>query len=172
MQFLKAEAHFLKGQTALASAAYINGINGHIDMLNTHFTGYLQPVGANSPATINNIQISSADRAALLANPAFVPPPASLTLKHIMCQKYLALWGWGFVENWVDMRRYNYDDINIYPTYNRLDIIKLFPDNGGKLAERIRPRYNSEYLWNVDALKAVGGFNLDYHTKKCWFSLP
>ena len=95
-----------------------------------------------------------------------------LTISKIMCQKYVALWGWGFIENWVDMRRYNYDEINIYPTYRRIPITELYPDNAGKLAERIRPRYNSEYLWNVDALTAVGGFQPEYHTKKVWFSQP
>lgn len=172
MQFLKAEAYFLKGDVTNARQAYFNGINGHFDMLNTHFTGYLSATGANSPATFTNIPISAADRAAYLANTSFVPLASSLTLKHIMCQKYLALWGWGFVENWVDMRRYNYDDVNIYPSFTRLNIVNLFPDNGGKLAERIRPRYNSEYLWNIDALTSVGGFNPDYHTKKVWFTLP
>ena len=121
---------------------------------------------------MTKVTISAAAKAALLADPTIVPPAANLTLKHIMCQKYLALWGWGFVENWVDMRRYAYDEINIYPSYKRLDIVSLYPDNGGKLAERIRPRYNSEYLWNIDALKAVGGYDPDYHTKKVWFSLP
>jgi Starch-binding associating with outer membrane len=172
MQFLKAEAYFLKGDAVNARAAYINGIDGHIEMLNTHFYGYLNTLGSNSPATMTKVTISAAEKAALLADPAFVPPAAGLTLKHIMCQKYLALWGWGFVENWVDMRRYAYDEIAIYPGYKRLDIISLYPDNGGKLAERIRPRYNSEYLWNIDALKAVGGFDPDYHTKKVWFTLP
>lgn len=172
MQFLRAEAYFLKGDMASARAAYINGIDGHFEMLNTHFYGYLNTLGTNSPATMTKVTIPAAEKAAYLADPAFVPPAAGLTLKHIMCQKYLALWGWGFVENWVDMRRYAYDEITIYPTYKRLDIISLYPDNGGKLAERIRPRYNSEYLWNIDALNAVGGFNLDYHTKKVWFTLP
>jgi hypothetical protein len=172
MQFLRAEAYFIKGDLANARASYINGISGHIDMLNTHFYGYLNTTGTNSPATMTKVQISAAEKTALLNDPAFAPAAAGLSLKHIMCQKYLALWGWGFVENWVDMRRYAYDEINIYPGYRRLDIISLYPDNGGKLAERIRPRYNSEYLWNIDALKAVGGFNPDYHTKKVWFSLP
>lgn len=172
MQFLKAEAYFLKGDLANARTSYINGIDGHIEMLNTHFYGYTNTLGTNSPATMTKVTISAAEKAALLADPTIVPPAVGLTLKHIMCQKYLALWGWGFVENWVDMRRYAYDEINIYPTYKRLDIISLYPDNGGKLAERIRPRYNSEYLWNVDALKAVGGYDPDYHTKKVWFSLP
>ncbi len=172
MQFLSAEAYFRKGDLANARTAYINGINGHFDMLNTHFYGYLNAVGTNSPTVMTNVPISASDRAAYLADPTFVPLSSGLTLKHIMCQKYLALWGWGFVENWVDMRRYDYDEINIYPTYKRLDIISLFPDNGGKLAQRIRPRYDSEYLWNGDALRIVGGFDQDYHTKKVWFSLP
>lgn len=172
MQFLKAEAYFLKGDVTNARTAYINGIDGHVEMLNTHFYGYLNTAGTNSPTAMTKVTISAAAKAALLADPTIVPPAANLTLKHIMCQKYLALWGWGFVENWVDMRRYAYDEINIYPTYSRLPITSLYPDNGGKLAERVRPRYNSEYLWNVEALSKVGGFDLDYHTKKVWFSLP
>ena len=172
MQFLRAEAYLLKGNAASARAAYINGIDGHFEMLNTHFFGYLNTTGSISPAPMTKITIPAAEKAAYLADPNFVPAAGALTLKHIMCQKYLSLWGWGFVENWVDMRRYNYDEVAIYPGYKRLDIVSLFPDNGGKLAERIRPRYNSEYLWNIDALKAVGGFDPDYHTKKVWFTLP
>ncbi len=172
MQFLRAEAYFLKGDKANARQAYINGIDGHFEMLNTHFFGYLNTLGTNSPAAMTKVTIPVAEKTAYLNDLTFVPAEANLTLKHILCQKYLSLWGWGFVENWVDMRRYAYDEINIYPSYKRLDIISLYPDNGGKLAERIRPRYNSEYLWNIDALTSVGGFNPDYHTKKVWFTLP
>jgi Starch-binding associating with outer membrane len=172
MQFLLAEAYYLKGQTANAYTAYLNGINGHFDMLNTHYFGYLNTLGTNSPATMTKVTISAADRAAYLANTAFCPGAVNLTLKYIMCQKYIALWGWGFVENWVDMRRYNYDDVNIYPGFVGGTSTQLYPDNGGKLAERVRPRFNSENLWNVDPLNAIGGFNQDYHTKKCWFSIP
>ena len=172
MQFLSAEAYFLKGLRSEARNAYIKGIDGHFEMLNTHFVGYLNAAGTNSPAPMTKVTIPASEKAAYLSDPTFVPPAAALTLKHIMCQKYLALWGWGFVESWVDMRRYDYDENNIYPTYRRLDIVSLYPDNGGKLAYRLRPRYNSEYLWNVDALKKVGGFNPDYHTYKVWFSLP
>lgn len=172
MQLLRAEAYFLKGDLVNARTAYVNGINGHFDMLNTHFFGYLNAVGTASPIAMTNVPIPAVDRAAYLSDVNFVPPASGLTLKHIMCQKYLSLWGWGFVENWVDMRRYNYDETTIYPSFTRLNIVNLFNDNGGKLAERIRPRYNSEYLWNIDALTRVGGFIPDYHTKKVWFSLP
>ena len=172
MQFLRAEAYFLKGDLPNARIAYVNGIDGHFEMLNTHFYGYLNTLGTNSPAAMTKVTIPAAEKAAYLSDPAFVPAAANLTLKHIMCQKYLALWGWGFVETWVDMRRYAYDEINTYPSYKRLDIISLYPDNGGKLAERVRPRYNSEYLWNIDALTKIGGFNPDYHTYKVWFTKP
>ena len=87
MQFLKAEAAFKKGDKALARTAYINGIGGHFDMLKTHFTGYTP--------------ITPAERASFLANTNIVPTsPDSLTIQRIMCQKYLSLWGWGFVENY------------------------------------------------------------------------
>ncbi len=172
MQLLRAEAYFLKGDLTNARTAYVNGVNGHFDMLNTHFFGYLNATGTASPAAMTNVPIPAAERAAYLADVNFVPPASGLTLKHIMCQKYLSLWGWGFVENWVDMRRYNYDENVIYPSFTRLNIVNLFPDNGGKLAERLRPRYNSEYLWNIEALTRVGGFNPDFHTKKVWFTLP
>jgi hypothetical protein len=37
---------------------------------------------------------------------------------------------------------------------------------------RVRPRYNSEYLYNVDELNRLGAFAPDYITKECWFSKP
>jgi hypothetical protein len=179
MQFILAEAYFLKGQVNNAYTAYLNGINGHFDMLNTHYIGYLNAsttttttANTHTQVLATRVQIPAADRAAYLANTNFCPGAVNLTLKQIMCQKYIALWGWGFVECWVDMRRYNYDNVNIYPGYIIGNSIQLYPDNGAKLAERVRPRFNSENLWNVDPLNAVGGFAPDYHTKKCWFSQP
>lgn len=159
MQFLKAEAAFVKGDKTTAYDAYKKAIGAHFDMLTTNFTGYTP--------------ITGTDKANYLSNPAVVPPTeAGLTITHIMCQKYIALWGWGFIENWVDMRRYAYDEINIYPGYTRVPLTLLYPDNGGKLCERLRPRYNSESLWNSESLAAIGGFAPDYHTKKVWFSIP
>jgi hypothetical protein len=159
MQFLKSEAAFKKGDKVTAKEAYVKGIQGHFDMLSTHFTGY-------TPFT-------TAEKDAFIASPKIVPVAANdLTLRHIMCQKYISLWSWGHAETWVDMRRHEYDTTNIYKSYTILPITLLYPDNGGKLSYRLRPRYNSEYLWNIDALNAVGGFNPDYHTKKVWFNLP
>jgi hypothetical protein len=170
MQFLAAEANFIKGDNASAKVAYVNAINGHFDMLNTHFLGYYQNAWPTT-GTFTNVPIPAADRTAYITNTNIVPA-GNVPLRSIMLQKYIAQWSWGIVENWVDMRRYSYDTTNIYNTFVHLPLTLIHPDNGGKLMERLRPRYNSEYLWNVDALTSVGGFNINYHTKKCWFSLP
>jgi hypothetical protein len=47
-----------------------------------------------------------------------------------------------------------------------------FTDNLNKPAYRVRPRFNSEYVWNLDQLKLFGGDKADYHTYEQWFSKP
>jgi hypothetical protein len=167
LQFIKAEAAFRSGDKATALAAYRNAISAHIDFVNS------RNLDANSNAT----QISSAEKAAFLADPRIVPTnPAALTLTQIMTQKYIAQWAWGHNELWMDMRRYHYTDIDpatgaqIYPGF--APPTNLYPDNNGKIVQRIRPRYNSEYVWNFAALISVGGDQLDYHTKPLWIIQP
>jgi len=46
----------------------------------------------------------------------------------------------------------------------------LYEDNAGKLVYRVRPRFNSEYVWNINELGRIGATQLDYHTKEQWFS--
>lgn len=86
-----------------------------------------------------------------------------------MLQKFVSLWPYGMEEVWVDLRKYQYDP-NIFVGY--VPVGSLYPDNGGKLVQRGRPRYNSEYLWNVAALQAIGATALDYHTVPVWFTKP
>jgi len=168
--FMKAEAFLRKGDAAQAHQSYIAGINASFDMLmNT-------PDYHNSvPATM---QITSATRANYLAKPAVVPAVGALTLSHIMLQKYIAMYGWGLQETWVDMRRYHYTDLDpvtgqqVYAGFTPPSGIDLFTNNASKLVYRCRPRYNSEYLYNIAALLSVGALALDYHTKQQWFSLP
>src|SRR5439155_1890630 len=76
LQFIKAEAALKKGDQATALLAYKNAIGAHIDFVNSRNTddGQLAP------------QITAAEKAAFLASPAIVP--ATLTLSHIMSQKY------------------------------------------------------------------------------------
>lgn len=160
VQFMKAEAALKKSDFTTAYTAYKNGIQGNMDMLTTYYTGYTPMSAADKTAYINNVNVTPA-------------VATSLTLKMVMQQKYVALNGWGFVETWVDLRKHNYDVTNIYTGWKvPTTSTDLFPDNGGKLAYRIRPRYDSEYLWNRQKLETIGGTLPDYHTKKTWFSEP
>jgi hypothetical protein len=152
------------GDQATALAAYKNGISSHIDFVNARIQE------ANQTA----LPISAAEKAAFLASPAIVPPV--LTLSHIMSQKFIAQFGWGHNELWMDMRRYHYTDVD---PVSGTEIFRgfspptnLFGDNGGKLVQRIRPRYNSEYVWNKPGLAAIGGLEPDYHTVPLWITQP
>ena len=164
LQFVKAEAAFRKGDKATALQAYINGVSSHIDFVNAH----------NSDDGQTPTQISAAEKAAFLASPNIVP--ATITLSHIMSQKYIALWGWGFDEIWLDMRRYHYTDPD---PVSGVEVFRgfalpttIYSDNSGKPVQRVRPRYNSEYVWNVPGLTVIGGLALDYQTKPLWITQP
>ncbi len=164
LQFIKAEAALRKGDQATALAAYRNGVSSHIDFVNARNTD-----DGQTPA-----QITLAEKNAFLASPNIIP--ATLTLSHIMSQKYIAQWGWGHDELWMDMRRYHYTDND---PQSGVEIFRgfappttLYVDNGGKTVQRIRPRYNSEYVWNIPALTLIGGLALDYHTKPLWIIQP
>jgi hypothetical protein len=166
LQFIKAEAAYRAGDRATAVAAYQNGISAHIDFVNSE-----NAAGGQSPP-----QITAAEKAAFLANPAIVPPAANLTLTLILSQKYIAQWAWGHNELWMDMRRFHYTDIDpasgVQVFAGFAPPATLYADNQGKLVYRIRPRYNSEYVWNIPALEVIGGTELDYQTKPTWIIEP
>ena len=146
LQFVKAEAAFRKGDRATALAAYRNGISAHMD-----FAG-----------------VPVADRNTYLASKA-VKTAAELTLSDIMMQKYIAMAVHGSIETWVDMRRFRYS-ADIYRGFTLPNPLSV--DNNGKPAYRVRPRFNSEYVWNRASLDKIGGNNNDYHTYEPWFVKP
>ena len=122
-------------------------------------------------------QITAAEKAAFLTSAAIIPTtPAALTLTQIMSQKYIAQFGWGHNEIWMDLRRYHYTDIDpasgkqVFPGFT--PPTSLYADNGGQIVQRIRARYNSEYVWNRASLDKIGGLALDYHTKPLWITQP
>ncbi len=167
VQFMKAEAAFIKSDKGTALTAYRKGIELNFDMLQNDFS-------ANVPST--NL-LTTAARDAFLANTAVVPASANdLTLSHIMLQKYIALYGHGALETWVDMRRYHYVDqkngLQVYRDFTPPSGTVLWPDNNGELVYRVRYRYNSEYVWNIEELKRLGADKLDWHTKQPWFCKP
>jgi hypothetical protein len=167
LQFVKAEAAYHLGNRPLALQAYRNGIGAHIDFVNAR----------NRDDNQSPTLITAAERTAFLADPRIVPVnPADLTLTQIMSQKYIAQWAWAFNETWMDMRRYHYvgtDPVTgqqVYPGFT--PPTNLFPDNAGKLVYRLRPRYNSEYVWNQPGLDAIGALAPDWHTKPLWVLQP
>ncbi len=168
LQFVKAEAAYRMGDKATALASYKNAIAAHIDFVNAR----------NLDASGTPTQITAAEKNAFLADPNIVPATAAgLTLTHIMSQKYIAQWGWGHNEVWMDMRRYHYTDIDpasgrqVFPGFVPPSAT-LYGDNAGKLVQRLRPRYNSEYVWNMESLKKIGADAADYHTKPLWITQP
>jgi Starch-binding associating with outer membrane len=164
-KFMLAEAYYRKGSKGQAKQAYVDGINANFDML-------IATYETNIPA---QRKITAASRAAYLADIKVVPPDNALTLSHIMLQKYIAMYGYGLVETWVDLRRYHYnaDEDNgnpVYADFTPPSGVQLYVNNNNKLVYRARPRYNSEYLYNVAELDRIGALALDYHTKEMWFS--
>ena len=164
LQFIKAEAALRMGDQATAHIAYTNGISAHFDFVNAR----------NQDDNQTPSQISATEKATFLADPNIVP--ATLTLSHIMSQKFIAQWAWGHDELWMDMRRYHYTDID---PVSGTEVFRgftppsnLYPDNGGKVVQRIRPRFNSEYVWNRASLDVIGGLLADYHTKPLWITQP
>lgn len=168
LQFIKAEAAYRMGDKAMALTAFRNGVQAHLLFVNARNTDdgqYPTP-------------ISTAEQTAFMSSAAVPSTPGALTLTHIMSQKYIAQWAWAHNELWLDMRRYHYTDVDpasgmqVFPGFAPPSTTNLYPDNGGKIAQRIRPRYNSEYVWNRPGLDAIGGLATDYHTKPLWITQP
>jgi len=168
IHFMKAEAALRKGDRTTALAAYKRGIEESFNMILTRFNFNVPPAN----------QINSGSAASYMASPGVVPAAADLKLTHIMLQKYISLWGFGMHETWVDLRRFHYTDLDpatgeqVYRGFAPPAGTDIFPDNSTKFVYRVRPRYNSEYIWNVVELDRIGARQPDYHTVKCWFSEP
>ncbi|HEY0810481.1 MAG TPA: SusD/RagB family nutrient-binding outer membrane lipoprotein [Longimicrobiales bacterium] len=165
LQFIKAEAALRRGDQGTARQAYLNGISAHIDFVNARNAEV-----ANENAT----QITAAEKAAFLANPAIAP--ATITLSHIMGQKFIAQWAWSHAELWMDLRRYHYTDMDPVSgtqVFRGFTLPTIFDvDNNSRPAQRLRPRYNSDYVWNREELAKIGGLALDYQTKPMWITQP
>ncbi len=161
LQFMKAEALYKKGDMGGAYAAYINGISKALDFASN------PPSSAN--LTGNQNFISAAAQAKYLAGTSVRQSAASLKLSDILQQKFIALFLWNPIEAWSDERRFNYD-ATVFQGFTKPGT--LYTDNGGKQVYVVRPRYNSEYIWNVPALQAIGATAPDYHTTKPYFILP
>lgn len=168
MQFVKAEAAFRKGDKAMAYSAFLKGINGHFDFINKTYRNGV-PLYTGNP-------ISSIARNNYLKSKNVPQISDTLHMTHIMLQKYIAMWGWGFIETWTDMRRFHYVDLDpetgnqVYNTFRYPQ--PFFGNNNGLPVYRVRPHFTSEYTYDRDALVKAGVISSTYHTKEMWFSIP
>ncbi len=166
MKFNKAEAYYYKNMKQEARTAYLEGLKLHFNELRTNY----------EVSVPDAKKITQTAEDTYLANPLVVPAANDLTLSHIMLQKYIAMYGWGMLETWVDLRKYHYTDevngLQVYRDFAPPTGADLFTDNNLKWVYRARPRYNSEYLYNVEELRRIGALALDYHTLEQWFSKP
>jgi hypothetical protein len=217
IQFEVAEAYWKLGDKANAFAAFKKAV-----ALDMDFTAsYLNPGKPLTDAAGNNVVGGGLPGGSAIAKATFnamasdyLAGPyvnglsmADFSLSHIMMQKYIALWPWGALEAWTDLRKYHYDIqyTGEYPTKgNGWDVSKvdqkwdtdptkvykgfyLAPAqvenrrssyntrNEGSPSYRVRPRYNSEYMWNLNSLKALKPIAGDADNYQCsipWFAYP
>ena len=117
--FIKAEVLFRKGDKAGALAAYKAGIKAHLDYMQKKLTAW-KGQGFSYP---DMQPMDDAKIAAYLASYAVCQNAGDLKMSDIMLQKYVAM-GCS-LENWNDMRRFNYGAGNIkdfgvvYPGFDR-----------------------------------------------------
>jgi hypothetical protein len=173
MQFIIAEAALKNNNKTMALQAYTNAISLNFDMLTTTYPQNIKAGKQITPAI-------KADYLNPLLNPKVMPDaPSGLTITHIMNQKYIALYVWGALETWVDMRKYHYIDKDpetnkqVYMGFTPPSGTNLVSTNLGNLTYRMRPRFNSEYLYDIPELTRIGAYQYpEYNTYKTWFALP
>lgn len=202
-----AEAYWKKSDKANALAAFKAGVAADMDFTVT----YLTP-GSTSAPTMLKDKISKSLFTSLAASYLAGPycgelTESTLTLSHIMMQKYVSLYPWGALEAWTDLRKYFFDlqYDGEYPysnngwTLNQVnqkwdtDASKVYKgfylspaqvqnrkgtyytQNHGSPCFRIRPRYNSEYMWNkpsLESLLPISGTAENYQCSIPWFAYP
>ena len=117
--FIRAEVLFRKGDKAGALAAYKAGIKAHLDYMQKKLTAW-KGQGFSNP---DMQPMDDAKIAAYLTSDAVCQNAGDLKMSDIMLQKYVAM-GCS-LENWNDMRRFNYGAGNIkdfgvvYPGFDR-----------------------------------------------------
>jgi hypothetical protein len=206
IKFCLAEAYWKKGNTASALDAFKEGVAADLDFTATYIEeGTEGEVAGGDKITTTVFKTLAAE----YESGPFVGEltTSDLTLSHIMMQKWVALYPWGAMEAWVDMRKYHYDidydgdyptsgdgwdntEVNMKWDTNDSKVYKglyLAPaqvsnrkssydtDNEGSPCYRIRPRYNSEYMWNYNSLGVllpISGTADNYHCSITWFAYP
>lgn len=115
--FIKAEVKFRQGLKDEALLAYKEGIKSNMELMNVKLSSY------GSTDNVGKKPIAQTDIDAFMLSAAVAQNGAELTMAKIMQQKFIAC---SFsVQNWNDMRRFNYSAGNIgsfgvvYPDFDR-----------------------------------------------------
>src|SRR5690606_19699460 len=140
-----------------------NGIRGHMNFVNK----YTAIKDENQSTVYNPVAITDEEITTYMDSTEVAQSAEELTLADIMGQKYIALWGWGGYDIWSDLRKYQYDPV-IFRQFQPLSSVQLVHND---YTYRGRPRYNSEYMWNVEELEKWGALEADYVIKPVWFVL-
>lgn len=159
LQFIKSEALYIKGDRGGAYTSYRNGILGHMDFVNLY--------GRNG--LVIAPLMTAAEISAYMSSSEVAQNSGELTIADIMGQKYIAQWGWAGQEQWTDMRKYHYD-VEVFKQFKPLEPSEFFTTNG--YAYRIRPRYNSEYMWNKAEMDRWEMNTPQYTSTEMYFSTP
>lgn len=126
MCFIKAEVYMRKGDVGSAYAAYKAGIQAHLDMMQAKLTQWKAGGFDKNAAGVVIPDMEPMDQTDInsyLTSNAVAQGAGALTMSDIMLQKYIAM-GCS-IENWNDMRRFNYSAGNVggfgvvYPSYQR-----------------------------------------------------
>jgi hypothetical protein len=119
MLFIKAEVYMRKSDQADAYTAYMAAIQAHLNMMQAKLQTWTDYATTNPDmAPMNQTDINN-----YLASSAVCQGAGALTMSDIMLQKYVAM-GCS-LENWNDMRRFNFSAGNIgsfgvvYPGFDR-----------------------------------------------------
>ncbi len=152
--FIKAEIMFNDGKKAEAFAAYKEGIKASIEAMNDKLNVWCSE-DDNLKKCPSFKPMEQADIDNFLANG--IGTSADLTLGHILTQKRIALHF--SVENWNDMRRYDYDE-NLFfgwarPAYHEMSADAKRKIPAGKDYRRVQ-QCSHELNYNAANLHAIG----------------
>lgn len=206
IKFCLAETYWKLGQKGDAFDAFKAGVKADLDFT----ANYISPGAKGKPEGGDKITkpVFTALASEYVAGPYVEGLDLTdFSLSHIMMQKWVALYPWGALESWVDMRKYHYDvkytgeypkngngwDLSSVNQKWDTDETKVYKGlylapaqvqhrkgtynakNSGSPCYRIRPRYNSEYMWNkpsLETLVPISGTADNYHCSIPWFAYP
>ncbi len=211
IMFDLAEAHFKVGNKSAALQAWKKAVAADLEFTSSHIvTGKVVTASGKQYHTgdiIDQAQFNTLAQEYINGPYVNGMTEANFTLSHIMMQKFVALFPWGALEEWVDQRKYMYDieysgeypyngngwTLETIDQKSDSDPTKVYKgfylapaqvqgrkgsynvDNNGSPCFRIRPRYNSEYMWNkpsLEVLKPIPGTADDYQCSIPWFAYP